>query len=102
MCNYSPIIMFLYKTTSSIEKRTVKEIYMLNASSQECSFKSKLWLISDAELGLLNGETVTISEDEEIKYSDIKACGIGNITGTTGGYGADWWIRSPYYLDDDM
>ena len=81
--------------TSAIETRTVNETYTTNynstAGTQTCSFTSKLWLINQAELGLLAGKAVTdYGTDVGMTYgvgiqAPCSCCVLG----------AYWWLRSP-------
>ncbi|MBQ7884684.1 MAG: hypothetical protein IJ318_01130, partial [Clostridia bacterium] len=74
-----------------ITERSVSETYTVNYADepQENIFSSKLWLINQAELGLLNGSAVNnYNTNVGISY------GIGNTAGFDG-QGANWWLRSP-------
>ncbi|MBQ7884616.1 MAG: hypothetical protein IJ318_00765 [Clostridia bacterium] len=75
--------------------RTVNETdagLSYGSGSQVTTFTSKLWLLNQKELGLLNGDE-TIYDNT---YSEpVKAYGIGNATGDADGNGAFWWLRSP-------
>ncbi|MBQ7885056.1 MAG: hypothetical protein IJ318_03065, partial [Clostridia bacterium] len=71
---------------AKITERSVSETYTVDGSSQDNTFSSRLWLLSEAELALLG------SQGSE----PVKAYGIGNTAGDASGYGAYWWLRSPY------
>ena len=75
-----------------ISERSVSETYTVdyNDVPQECSFSSRLWLLSEREVGLLNGAEASCGN---IYSEPVKAYGIGNIVDDADG--ALWWLRSP-------
>ena len=88
---------------SGIESRVVNEKYKVNKNYTNtttenwkyylsCQFTSKYWLLNHKELGLLCNKSIGL-EDYGNYY---KAYGISNQDGDSKGYGATWWLRSPY------